>query len=58
MGHCALAFAKEKDRLYHDNEWGIPVHDDRQMFEHLTLSATGCQVAGHLNFVISSQSSL
>jgi DNA-3-methyladenine glycosylase I len=22
---------------YHDNEWGVPVHDDRRMFEFLTL---------------------
>ncbi|MDE2675673.1 MAG: DNA-3-methyladenine glycosylase I [Paracoccaceae bacterium] len=22
---------------YHDNEWGIPVHDDRQLFEMLIL---------------------
>ena len=24
---------------YHDNEWGVPVHDDRVMFEFLTLEA-------------------
>ncbi len=22
---------------YHDNEWGVPVHDDRKLFEFLTL---------------------
>src|SRR2546430_11643843 len=22
---------------YHDKEWGVPVHDDRKMFEMLTL---------------------
>jgi DNA-3-methyladenine glycosylase I len=22
---------------YHDDEWGVPVHDDRLLFEHLTL---------------------
>ncbi len=22
---------------YHDDEWGVPVHDDRALFEHLTL---------------------
>lgn len=22
---------------YHDEEWGIPVHDDRTLFEFLTL---------------------
>lgn len=23
--------------VYHDEEWGVPVHDDRQLFEMLTL---------------------
>ena len=23
--------------LYHDNEWGVPVHDDRRLFEFLVL---------------------
>ena len=42
MGHCDWVFASEKDRFYHDHEWGIPVHDDRQMFEHLTLECLQC----------------
>jgi len=24
-------------RRYHDEEWGVPAHDDRLLFEHLTL---------------------
>jgi len=24
-------------RRYHDKEWGVPVHDDRRLFEFLTL---------------------
>jgi len=24
---------------YHDEEWGVPVHDDRTMFEYLTLES-------------------
>ena len=24
---------------YHDREWGVPVHDDRQHFEFLVLEA-------------------
>jgi len=24
---------------YHDDEWGVPVHDDRRLFEFLTLEA-------------------
>jgi DNA-3-methyladenine glycosylase I len=23
---------------YHDEEWGVPVHDDRQLFEKLILA--------------------
>jgi DNA-3-methyladenine glycosylase I len=25
------------DIVYHDSEWGVPVHDDRMLFEFLTL---------------------
>ncbi len=28
---------KEPERSYHDREWGVPVHDDRRLFELLTL---------------------
>ncbi len=28
---------KPLDILYHDSEWGVPVHDDRVRFEFLTL---------------------
>ena len=31
------SFASDEDRRYHDEEWGIPVHDERAMFEHLSL---------------------
>ena len=24
---------------YHDNEWGVPVHDDQKLFEYLTLES-------------------
>ena len=43
MGHCDWVFASERDKKYHDTEWGVPVHnDDRQMFEHLTLECLQC----------------
>ena len=42
IGHCGWAFANEMTRVYHDTEWGIPVHDDRQMLEHLTLECLQC----------------
>ena len=33
---CAW-IADEQMRLYHDTEWGVPVHDDRMIFEFLVL---------------------
>ena len=37
MGYCTWADMNEANRIYHDTEWGIPVDDDRHMFEHLSL---------------------
>jgi len=34
---CAWAHASPLMRDYHDNEWGVPVHDDRMLFEFLIL---------------------
>jgi DNA-3-methyladenine glycosylase I len=34
-----LDIAKPLYVRYHDEEWGVPVHDDRQMFEHLALES-------------------
>lgn len=34
---CAWAESSELMAKYHDTEWGIPVHDDRQLFEMLNL---------------------
>lgn len=36
MTRCAWA-VKPLDIEYHDLEWGVPVHDDRVLFEFLTL---------------------
>ena len=37
-GRCAWAAAGDATmRAYHDQEWGIPEHDDRRLFEMLTL---------------------
>jgi DNA-3-methyladenine glycosylase I len=29
--------SREPETRYHDEEWGVPVHDDRTLFEFLTL---------------------
>ncbi len=34
---CAWAGNDPLYRAYHDREWGVPVHDDRILFEFLTL---------------------
>ena len=48
MGHCDWALSDERNRKYHDTEWGVPVHDDRQMFEHLTLECLQCGLSWSL----------
>ena len=34
---CPWAEASDSERAYHDTEWGIPVWEDHQLFEMLTL---------------------
>ena len=36
---CKWAFGNPIMREYHDNEWGVPVHDDKKHFEFLILDA-------------------
>jgi len=37
---CPWVDPSKPDYLaYHDDEWGVPVHDDRVLFEYLTLEA-------------------
>ena len=36
MPRCPWA-ANEPNTTYHDQEWGVPVHDDRKLFEFLIL---------------------
>ena len=42
MSYCDWGATDELHRAYHDAEWGVPVHDDRAMFEHLTLECLQC----------------
>lgn len=34
---CAWATSGPLEMAYHDRDWGVPVHDDRQLFEMLVL---------------------
>ncbi len=36
---CSWPGAAEPMIAYHDEEWGVPVHDDRKLFEFLVLDA-------------------
>ena len=36
-GRCAWAGTDPLYVAYHDEEWGLPLHDDRKLFEMLTL---------------------
>jgi DNA-3-methyladenine glycosylase I len=37
MERCPWATNNDLDAKYHDEEWGVPVHDDRALFEFLIL---------------------
>jgi DNA-3-methyladenine glycosylase I len=37
LSRCAWVAADPIYLAYHDQEWGVPVHDDRRLFEFLTL---------------------
>jgi DNA-3-methyladenine glycosylase I len=39
MKRCRWCEGNELNRRYHDEEWGVPVHDDRTHFEFLTLES-------------------
>ena len=34
---CEWANVNDLEKQYHDTEWGVPVHDDRELFEFLIL---------------------
>lgn len=36
---CSWPGTKYLDIIYHDKEWGVPVHDDKKLFEFLLLDA-------------------
>lgn len=53
---CSWAERSEVERAYHDDEWGVPVHDDRTLFERLALSTVQAGLA--LRTVLAKRSSL
>ena len=37
LQRCTWATHTQMEADYHDREWGVPVHDERTLFEFLTL---------------------
>ena len=42
MGYCDWDFSSEANKKYHDEEWGVPLHDDRGQFEFLMMEVMQC----------------
>ncbi|MCH5154308.1 MAG: DNA-3-methyladenine glycosylase I [Clostridiales bacterium] len=42
MYRCPWCLMNELETKYHDEEWGVPVHDDIKQFEYLMLEVMQC----------------
>ena len=42
MDRCPWCTCNEKMIRYHDEEWGVPVHDDQKQFEFLMMEVMQC----------------
>ncbi|MBM6737226.1 MULTISPECIES: DNA-3-methyladenine glycosylase I [Clostridia] len=42
MEKCQWCMCNEKMIRYHDEEWGVPLHDDRKQFEFLMMEVMQC----------------
>ena len=45
MERCPWCMCNEKMIRYHDEEWGVPVHDDQKQFEFLMMEVMQCSHA-------------
>lgn len=48
MSYCDWGAGSSLLVSYHDNEWGVPVHDDVKQFEYLFLEAMQCGLSWSL----------
>lgn len=48
MSYCDWSQCNEKMIKYHDEEWGVPLHDDRGQFEFLMMEAMQCGLSWNL----------
>lgn len=37
LQRCSWALGSKLEQIYHDTEWGVPLHDDKKLFELITL---------------------
>ena len=42
MNRCPWCLINELETKYHDEEWGVPVHDDQKQFEYLMMEVMQC----------------
>jgi len=42
MSYCNWQHTSLLNQKYHDNEWGVPIHDDRKQFEYLMMEVMQC----------------
>ena len=42
MNRCPWCLINELEIQYHDEEWGVPVHDDQKQFEYLMMEVMQC----------------
>ena len=45
MKRCDWANRSELEQSYHDNEWGMEIHDDRTLFEFLVLEGAQAKLS-------------
>lgn len=48
MKRCSWCEANALLRSYHDEEWGVPLHDDRKQFEYLMMEVMQCGLSWNL----------
>lgn len=42
MERCGWCLINDREIQYHDEEWGVPIHDDRKQFEYLMMEVMQC----------------
>ena len=48
MGYCNSWWKTKIDEIYHNTEWGRPIHDDHKQFEFLMLEVMQCGLSWQL----------